>query len=490
MTNFLENSPFEAVIGLEVHAQIVSHTKLFSSAPSDVFGKDPNSSVSFVDVAFPGMLPVINEECIKKAILMGIAVKGSVRLVSIFERKHYFYPDNPSGYQISQYRSPIIEGGIIPIQDSLGNIKNIHLHRIHIEQDAGQNIHDQDPSFSYVNFNRAGIGLMEIVSHPELNTADEVVNYVKQLRCLMRYLGVCHGDMEKGQLRVDANVSVHLPGENLGTRVEIKNMNSLKFLHQAVQYEIQRQIIAIESNQPITQETRSFDVVNGVTKPMRTKEDAFGYCYFPDPDLSALVLEQKTIELIANDLPELPWEKRDRYVNEFGLSSYDAKLLVEEKETAIFFEQVISTLSSNELYKLAANWVTGELFANLNRNKICISDCPITPKHLAELVLCISKKELSNLLAKEVFIHMWETRGSPKDIMIEKGLTQVLDQGQLRQWAKDVIEREESQVKQYLGGKDKVLAYLIGQVMKESKGKGNPQMIQKILLEEINSLTH
>ena len=401
------------------------------------------------------------------------------------ERKHYFYPDNPSGYQISQYKYPLVEGGGVPIKDKEGNEKLIRLQRIHIEQDAGKSLHDQDPRLSYVDFNRVGIGLMEIVSHPDLSTAEEVIQYVKQIRCVMRYLGVCHGDMEKGQMRVDVNVSVRRPGEALGTRIEIKNMNSLKFLQHALSYEINRQIQEIEAGRPLIQETRTFDVAAGVTRPIRTKESDTDYFYFPDPDLLPLVISEEKVQHIVSELLETPWAKSQRFMEVYHLSSYDAELLIEDLDVATFFERVVALLPSLELSKIAANWIAGEMFALLKRNELSFAQCPITPEHFAEFVLSISRKELSNLLGKDVLALMFETGQGPLALMKERGLIQVSDQGQVQSWVRAVLDRETEKVQEYLSGKEKLFAYLVGQVMKESKGKGNPQLIQELLRQEL-----
>lgn len=483
----MKHSVLEPVIGLEIHAQIASQTKLFSSAASQVFGCDPNTCTSFVDLAFPGMLPVVNRECVLQAARLGLAVGGTINLSSVFERKHYFYPDNPAGYQISQYRTPLVEGGSLEITLPQASSKIVHLQRIHIEQDAGQSIHDQDPHFSLVNFNRAGIGLMEIVSHPDLNTPEEVVAYVKTLRSLMRYLKVCHGDMEKGQLRVDANISLHLPGEPLGTRVEIKNINSFRFLHQALIYEIQRQTECLTCGTPVIQETRGFDPGKGITYSMRSKEHDYDYWYFPDPDLLPLVLTDQEVQDLKTHLPELPRAKCHRFQTEYGLSAYDAALLTDEWETAAFFEAVVESCQGHDFYKSAANWILGELFSYLNEEKKSLAECPITPAHLKELLVHLAQKKLSHPLAKEVFALMWATGQNPSTIMEEKNLIQVTDSAQIDQWVQCVLERESQQVDQYRQGKTKVFGYLVGQVMKESKGKGNPQLIQEALTQALSS---
>jgi aspartyl-tRNA(Asn)/glutamyl-tRNA(Gln) amidotransferase subunit B len=479
---------FETVIGLEIHAQIVSESKLFSRAPTQVFGKEPNTCVSFLDIAMPGMLPTLNKTCVDQAMRLGLAIGGTIRLVSIMDRKHYFYPDSPAGYQISQYLSPVVEDGTIDIQCGDKTRKTIRIQRIHIEQDAGKSMHDQDPQKSYVDFNRAGVGLMEIVSHPDLSSPEEVIDYVKRLRCLMRYLGVCHGDMEKGQLRVDANVSVRKPGEPLGTRVELKNMNSLRYLQSALFYEIDRQIEAIQNGGTIAQETRTYDIVSGKTRPMRVKEIDYDYFYFPDPDLLPVVVSQEHVEALAGALPETPWAKHTRFVQIYGLSEYDADLLVEDMDVAGFFEQVVSFLSDTSRSKLAANWILGEFFASLNRTHTTFAQSLITPENLAQLVQAVANKQLSNLLAKEVFGIMFETGQAPELIMEQRGLVQVSDQEQVQTWICAVLHREKENVAAYLSGKDKLLAFFVGQVMKESRGKANPQFIQELLAASLSDL--
>jgi aspartyl-tRNA(Asn)/glutamyl-tRNA(Gln) amidotransferase subunit B len=491
MTSFAIQSPegsFETVIGLEIHAQIVSQSKLFSGSPSQVFGKDPNSCVSFLDIAMPGMLPTLNQECVDQAIRLGLAINGTIRLVSHMDRKHYFYPDSPAGYQISQYQHPVVEDGELAIQGPEHTWKTIRIQRIHIEQDAGKTIHDRDPHQSYVDFNRAGVGLMEIVTHPDLSSPEEVIDYVKRVRCLMRYLGVCHGDMEKGQLRVDANVSVRKPGEPLGTRVELKNMNSLKFLQNALYYEIDRQIQELSQGRQLIQETRTYDVASGKTRTMRTKEIADDYFYFPDPDLLPIVLSTDHVNALAKALPETPWAKHARFVNSYGLSDYDANLLVEDMDVAAFFEETVTHLSDPAWAKLAANWILGEFFGMLKRTQTGFLQSRITTKHLAELVTCVATKQLSNLLAKEVFSFMFETGHAPTVIMDQKGLTQVSDQSQVQTWISCVLQREKDNLAAYLSGKDKLFAFFVGQVMKESKGKANPQFIQELLEKSLAAL--
>ena len=488
MTNKPYKNGFEVVVGLEIHAQIFSQSKMFSDAPSHVFGRDPNTCVSFVDVAFPGMLPVLNEACVHQAIQLGLGTKGTINTHSIMERKHYFYPDNPSGYQISQYRNPLVSGGEMTIKDADGRNKVIRLNRIHIEQDAGKSLHDQDPHVSCIDMNRAGVGLMEIVSEPDLSTPDEVIRYVKAFRCLMRHFGVCHGDMERGNLRVDANISIRRPGHSLGTRVELKNMNSLRFLHTALNYEIERQIHCVEQGQAIVQETRMFDVKTGKTLTMRAKEGDTDYFYFPDPDLPELVIAQDVIQKIAHSLPETPHDKRCRFVRDYSMSEYDAELLVEDLGVAGFFEEALGHIKEKGAGKMLANLIIGDLFAALNKNNTSLQECRISSAHLAQLADILSRKDLSNLLGKEVFAVMFDTGQDPFVIMKERTLIQVSDEGSLNAWIQEVLDREKRKVNEYLGGKDKLLGYFVGQVMKASSGKANPQKIQDLLNHAFDAL--
>jgi aspartyl-tRNA(Asn)/glutamyl-tRNA(Gln) amidotransferase subunit B len=486
---------YRAVMGLEVHAQIASLSKLFSSAPAEVFGQGANTCVSFVDLAFPGMLPVINKECIIQGVRLGLAIKGTVNLTSVFERKHYFYPDNPAGYQISQYKKPLVEGGIIPILCSDGTTKEIQLERIHLEQDAGKTIHDQDPKQSWVDFNRAGIGLMEIVSRPDLNSPDEVVTYVKTLRSLVRSLGVCHGDMEKGQLRVDANISIHKIGEPLGTRVEIKNMNSTRFLHQALCYEIDRQISALESGETLVQETRTFDTATGQTRTMRTKESDVDYFYFSDPDLPKVVLCEDFLTAIREQIPETPWAKQARLCQDLGLSPYDASLLVDEVTACVFFEEALASASRHplgqstartELAKLTVNWMTGDLFAALNRLGLGLDQCGMKAEDLGVFVALVAAKKLSGPLGKEVFALMLDTGQGPEAVMADRGLEQISDPEEIRSLVRATLSAHEGHVAEYLSGKDKLKGFFVGQVMKNSGGKADPEGVNRILQEELD----
>jgi aspartyl-tRNA(Asn)/glutamyl-tRNA(Gln) amidotransferase subunit B len=487
MTKLYENG-FQAVIGLEIHAQIVSESKMFSGAPSRVFGCEPNACVSFVDAAFPGMLPVLNQACVHQAIKLGLGIGGTVNARSVMERKHYMYPDNPSGYQISQYRNPLISGGTMTIKDDDGQEKIIRLNRIHIEQDAGKSLHDQSVAFSCIDMNRAGVGLMEIVSEPDLNTPDEVVNYVKAFRCLMRHFGVCHGDMEKGNLRVDANISIRRPDDPLGTRVELKNMNSLRFLHAALHYEIDRQIQCVTKDQTIVQETRMFDVNTGQTVSMRVKETDTDYFYFPDPDLPKLVIDPETIQSITDTLPETPRQKQQRFMHDYGLSQYDAELLVEDVDVAHFFESALAHVTEKNAGKTLANLMIGDMFATLKKHEKTINQRPISVEHIAELADILTRKELSNLLGKDVFAIMFDTGQSPHTIMKEHNLVQISDTGALQTWIQEVLETNTDKVNDYFNGKEKLLGYFVGQVMKASKGKANPQKIQDLLKETLGTM--
>lgn len=482
---------FEAVIGLEIHAQILSRSKMFSAAAT-AFGAEPNAQVELFDAAFPGMLPVLNEFCVEQAVKTGIALGGNVNLTSVFERKNYFYPDLPAGYQITQNAIPIISGGALKIEGSDGEMRTIRLRRLHIENDAGKLTHELGDKVSHVDLNRSGMGLMEMVTDPDLRTAEETGRFIKKLRSILRYLGTCDGNMEEGSLRVDVNLSVRRPGEELGVRAELKNMNSVRFLQQAITYEIARHIAAIESGEKLYQETRSFDPSTGITHMMRRKEGEIDYRYFPDPDLYPLVLTQDFVDGIAAEIPELPDEKRVRFMREYGLPEYDAGVLVEEKDISVFFEQVIHHFPQSipELYKLSANWITGEVFSYLNRLGLPIIDCPLRPEHLAELIQLCAEGKLSSSLAKEVFAVMWESGEAPSIVMSKKGLEQISDEGDLVKAIQQVLEEDKAHVAEYLSGKEKLFGYFVGQTMRVTKGRGNPQMIQDLLrraLEEKRS---
>ena len=476
-----ENKQYEVIIGLEVHAQVTSESKLFSQS-STKFGAEPNTQVSLVDAAFPGMLPVINEFCIEQAIKTGIGLKAKINKKSVFDRKNYFYADLPQGYQISQYKYPIVGEGKV-ILDMPNGQKEIGIERLHLEQDAGKSIHDIDPNNTLVDLNRSGVALMEIVSKPDLRSPDEVNVYIKKLRSIMRYLGTCDGNMQEGSLRADVNVSVRLKGETeFGTRCEIKNVNSIKFMQMAIISEANRQIDLLEEGKEIDQETRLFDTKRNETRSMRSKEDAHDYRYFPDPDLLPLEISQELIEKIKSDIPELPDEKKKRFIDKFNLSPYEATILVSDIETSNFFEEVIK----NSDVKLATNWITGELFAVLNEKNLEISQSPVSAKNLSKLINLIKDGTISGKIAKTVFEQMIDGDQDPLIIVNEKGLKQESDPKAIEELINKVIENNSDKVAEYKSGKDKLFGFFVGQAMKESKGKGNPQLINKILKEKLN----
>jgi aspartyl-tRNA(Asn)/glutamyl-tRNA(Gln) amidotransferase subunit B len=469
---------WEVIIGLEVHAQVNSKAKLFSGA-STAFGGAPNSHVSLVDAAMPGMLPVINKECVAQAIRTGLGIKAQINLRSTFDRKNYFYPDLPQGYQISQYKQPIVGEGEVEI-DVDGDTKMVGIERLHLEQDAGKSIHDMHPDYSYVDLNRSGVALMEIVSRPDLRSAKEAQAYVTKLRAILRYLETCDGDMEKGNLRADVNVSVRRPGEDLGTRCEIKNVNSIRFIGQAIETEARRQIDIIEDGGTIDQETRLFDPRLGETRSMRSKEEAHDYRYFPDPDLLPLEFEQAYVDELAAGLPELPDEKKHRFMADYGLSPYDADVLVADRENAAYFE----TVANGRDGKAAANWVINELFGRLNKEGKEIADSPVSAAQLGELIDLISADTISGKIAKDVFEIAWDEGGSPAEIVEQRGLKQVTDTGAIEAVVDEVIAANPGQVEK-AAANPKLAGWFVGQVMKASGGKANPQAVQKIVREKL-----
>ncbi len=476
-----DNKEYEVIIGLEVHAQVLSDSKLFSSSPTK-FGSEPNTQVSLVDAAFPGMLPVINEFCIKQAIKTGIGLNAKINNRSIFDRKNYFYADLPQGYQISQYKNPIVGEGFVTLDMPDGE-KMIGIERLHLEQDAGKSIHDIDPQNTLVDLNRSGVALMEIVSKPDLRSLDEVNAYIKKLRSIMRYLGTCDGNMQEGSLRADVNVSVRKKGETeLGTRCEIKNVNSIKFMQMAIDYEANRQVDILEEGGSIDQETRLFDTKKNETRSMRTKEDAHDYRYFPDPDLLPLELNDDFINEIKKEIPELPDEKKKRFIEKFNLSPYEANILVSDIETSKYFEDV----SKKSDVKLATNWITGELFALLNNKNIEITESPITSENLAKLINLIKDGTISGKIAKTVFEIMADSGKDPKKIVEEKGLKQQSDPKELEKIIDIVISDNPKNVEAYKTGKDKLFGFFVGQVMKQSSGKANPQLVNEILKKKLN----
>lgn len=473
---------WEVVIGLEVHAQITADSKLFSRSPTG-FGAEPNSQVSFVDVGMPGMLPTLNERCVHQAIKTGLGINARINEVSIFDRKNYFYPDLPTGYQITQFHKPIVEEGIIAIDLSDGSSKNVRVERIHLEQDAGKSIHDQSPTESFIDLNRAGVGLMEIVSAPDMRSSEEAGQYMKKLRSILRYLGTCDGDMEKGSLRCDANVSVRRSGESkFGTRVEIKNVNSIRNIMRAIDYEAQRQIDEIENGGKILQETRLFDAISGHTRAMRTKEDANDYRYFPDPDLLPVSVSKECIERIKGTMPELPDAKVARYTGELGLSRYDASVIVSEMSTARYFEELSKMCDP----KLGANWLTVELFGRLNKEDMSIENSPIAPRQLAKLIGMIQDGTISGKIAKQVFDIMFANSEDPDVIVEREGLVQVSDENAIRKIVELVLAENQEKVAEYIGGKDKLFGFFVGQVMKLSGGKANPSAVNELLSSVLN----
>ena len=475
-----EKGKWEVVIGLEVHAQVSSNSKLFSGS-STKFGAEPNTQVSLVDSAFPGMLPVINEFCIQQAIKTGLGLNAKINSYSVFDRKNYFYADLPQGYQISQYKNPIVGEGKITL-DLPNGTKTIGIERLHLEQDAGKSIHDLDPSNTYVDLNRSGVALMEIVSKPDLSSPDEVNAYIKKLRSIMRYLGTCDGNMQEGSLRADVNVSVRKEGnKELGTRCEIKNVNSIKFMQMAIIYEAQRQVELLEAGKSIDQETRLFDTKKNETRSMRSKEDAHDYRYFPDPDLLPLNLNKELIENIKKNLPELPDQKKERFINDYSLTAYEANVLVSEKEISDYFEEVVKTSD----IKLAKNWIMGDLFASLNEKNISISQSRVTAKKMSQLIDSISSGVISGRTAKEVFEIMKESGEEPNKIIESKGLQQKSDPKELEKIIEKILTENNDKVEQYKSGKDKLFGFFVGQVMKISGGKANPQLVNQILKNKL-----
>jgi aspartyl-tRNA(Asn)/glutamyl-tRNA(Gln) amidotransferase subunit B len=467
--------PWEIVLGLEVHAQVASKAKLFSGAAVG-FGAGPNEQVSLVDAAMPGMLPVINRRCVEQAVITGLGLKAKINPWSRFDRKNYFYPDLPQGYQISQFKDPIVGEGQIEVERDDGSVFTVRIERLHLEQDAGKSIHDLDPNFTMVDLNRAGTALMEIVSYPDMRSSEEASAYVKKLRGILRYLGTCDGDMEKGNLRADVNVSVRRPGEPLGTRCEIKNVNSYRYIQQAIEYEARRQIAIIEDGGTIRQETRLFDPGKGETRSMRSKEEAHDYRYFPDPDLVPLVLDPEWIKAIEAGLPELPDAKRARLMTQYGLSAYDAGVLVIEQARADYFEAAAKGRDA----KLVANTVTNQLLTYLAKDGLDIEDSPIRAEDVADLVRLQEDGTISTKIAKEVFEHMWAGEGTPTRIVEARGLTQVSDTGALEALIAGLIEANPDQAAA-VKAKPQAVGWFVGQVMKATQGKGNPAAVNAIL---------
>jgi aspartyl-tRNA(Asn)/glutamyl-tRNA(Gln) amidotransferase subunit B len=476
-----ETGEWEVVIGMEVHAQVIAKSKLFSGASAE-FGGAPNDHVSVVDAAMPGMLPTLNKFCVEQAIKTGLGLNAQINKTSVFERKNYFYPDLPQGYQISQYLHPIVGKGEIEIDLPDGTVKTIGITRLHLEQDAGKSVHDQHPSKSYVDLNRSGCALMEIVSEPDIRSPDEATAYISKLRMILRYLETCDGNMEEGSMRADVNVSVRKPGEGLGTRCEIKNVNSVKAVQQAIEYEASRQIELIEGGGAVKQETRLWDPGKMETRSMRSKEEAHDYRYFPDPDLLPLHVGDDWINKIKNTLPELPDEKKHRFMNTFKLSAYDASVLIAERARADYFEEVAKGRDA----KLAANWVINELLGALNKNNTAISDSPIKAAQIGALIDLISDNTISGKIAKDVFAEMFISGKDPGKIVDEKGLKQVTDTGAIEKIVDEVIAENPDNVAGYKAGKDKLFGFFVGQVMKKTGGKANPGVVNDLLKKKLS----
>ncbi|MEE4015698.1 Asp-tRNA(Asn)/Glu-tRNA(Gln) amidotransferase subunit GatB [Roseibium sp. FZY0029] len=469
---------WEIVIGMEVHAQVTSEAKLFSGASTE-FGKDPNDNVSLVDAAMPGMLPVINEECVRQAIRTGLGLKAQINLKSVFDRKNYFYPDLPQGYQISQFKQPIVGEGKI-LLDMPDEQVEIGVERLHLEQDAGKSLHDQHPTMSFVDLNRSGVALMEIVSKPDLRSSDEAKAYLTKLRTILRYLGTCDGNMDQGSMRADVNVSVRRPGGEFGTRCEIKNVNSIRFVGQAIEYEARRQVAILEDGGSIDQETRLFDAVKGETRSMRSKEEAHDYRYFPDPDLLPLEFTQEFVDELAQHLPELPDDKKNRFMGDYGLTAYDAEILIAEKASADFFEEVAKGRDA----KLAANWVINELFGRLNKEGKDLSTSPVSAAQLGGIVDLIKEGVISGKIAKDLFEIVWTEGGDPAKIVEERGMKQVTDLGAIEAIVDEIIAANPDKVQQAIA-KPGLLGWFVGQVMKQSQGKANPQAVSDMLKQKI-----
>jgi aspartyl-tRNA(Asn)/glutamyl-tRNA(Gln) amidotransferase subunit B len=478
-----ETGSWEVVIGLEVHAQITTNSKLFSRA-STSYGADPNSQVSLVDAAMPGMLPTLNEQAISQAVRTGLGLGATVNLFSMFDRKNYFYPDLPQGYQISQFYHPIVSGGNMSIELGNGAKKDVTIARLHIEQDAGKSIHDYHPSYSLIDLNRSGVALMEIVSNPDLRSPEEAGLYMKKLRTILRYLGTCDGDMEKGSLRCDANVSVRRQGDStLGTRCEIKNLNSIKNVVKAIDYEAKRQVALLENGEKVKQETRLFDADLCETRKMRSKEEAHDYRYFPDPDLLPLILSEEYVEEIRKTLPELPDQKKIRYMEELGLSSYDADVLLAERETTVYFEEVLSIIDDP---KIISNWIAVELFSRLNKLDLTIEDSPVKAANLSSLLKLIKNGTISGKIAKQVFDSMFDTGKDASAIVREMNLEQVVDPQIISEAIDKVLSENRSKLAEYRAGKLKLYGFFVGEIMKVSQGKFSPEVVNNILRNKLD----
>ncbi|MGH1376573.1 MAG: Asp-tRNA(Asn)/Glu-tRNA(Gln) amidotransferase subunit GatB [Alphaproteobacteria bacterium] len=475
-----ETGDWEIVIGMEIHAQITAESKLFSGA-STQFGAAPNNQVSLVDAAMPGMLPVLNKKCVEQAVRTGLGLNAKVNTYSVFARKNYFYPDLPQGYQISQFEDPIIGEGKIEIDLPDGSVKDIGITRLHLEQDAGKSVHDQHPQKSYVDLNRSGCALMEIVSEPDIRGPEEAAAYISKIRMILRYLETCDGNMDEGSMRADVNISMRRPGDEYGTRAEIKNVNSVKAVQQCVEYEARRQVEILEDGGKVDQETRLWDPVKMETRSMRSKEEAHDYRYFPDPDLLPLEFESSWVEELKETLPELPDQKKHRFMDDFGLNAYDASVLIAERNRADYYE----TVAKGRDAKLAANWVINELLGILNKNEKALEESPISAEKLGEMIALISDDTISGKIAKDVFADMYTTGKTATAIVDEKGLKQVTDTGAIETIIDEVIAENPDNVEKYRGGKDKLFGFFVGQVMKKSQGKANPGIVNKLLKEKL-----
>lgn len=472
---------WETIIGIEVHTQLATKSKIFSGAATE-YGAEPNTQACAVDLAMPGVLPVLNKKCVEMAVKFGLAIDAEIQHKSIFARKNYFYPDLPKGYQISQFEHPIVGKGKLELHFKDGNTKVIGITRAHLEEDAGKSLHEDFQGMSAIDLNRAGTPLLEIVSEPDLRSSDEAVLYLKTLHSLLRYLGISDGNMQEGSFRADVNVSVRKPGGPLGTRAELKNLNSFKFVEKAIEYEVARQISILENGGKIAQETRLYDPAKNETRSLRSKENAHDYRYFPDPDLMPLILEETIISKVKASMPELPKAKAERFKTEHALNDYDARVLVAQKETAEYFEEVVKIAGDA---KLSANWVMGDLAAFLNKNNLEISDSPVNSKALGELLLRIKDNTISGRIAKEIFEAMWAGEGSADQIIAAKGLKQISDTGALEKIIDEVMTNNPNQLAEYRSGKDKLFGFFVGQVMKLSQGKANPAQVNELLLQKL-----
>lgn len=475
-----ETGDWEIVVGLEVHCQVISNAKLFSGSAT-TFGAEANTHVSFVDAGFPGMLPVVNHECVEQAVRTGYGLNATVNKRSVFARKNYYYADLPTGYQITQSDCPIVSDGYIEVDLEDGSTRRIGIERLHLEQDAGKLMHDQHPSKSFVDLNRAGVALMEIVSRPDIRSPEEAGAYLRKLRSIVRYIGSCDGNMDEGSMRCDANVSVRRPGEAYGTRAEIKNVNSVRFVMQAIEYEAKRQVELLEEGGKVIQETRQFDSVKGVTRSMRSKETAVDYRYFYDPDLIPLILDDGLMQRLKDEMPELPDAKKRRFMSDYGLPAYDAGQLVAEKETAEFFEKAAKGHDA----KKVANWIMGDLFATLNKQGRTIAESPVSPENLGKMVDLINNNTISSRIAKDVFAFMVEEGKDPETIVEEKGLKQVTDTSAIEKIIDEVIAANPDKVAEYRSGKDKLIGWFVGQTMRASQGKANPGLLNELLKKKL-----